>query len=109
MRKVPLIYASPDEAAPTAAKIIIGTLEQPAGGTAGTTYQDMVKTIPLIEKLEKLSENANHILLEDAEWEHLKARLELAPWTRNDKYVYHMLQEIMDAETCDNQGLKIVS
>ena len=77
-------------------KHILSMLESPKSKTGGTNYQEMVKIIPTIQKV---NDADGFLLLEDAEWEDLKERAETFGFTINHPVIYDMVDAIVNAET----------
>lgn len=72
-------------------------LAQPANGQA-TSYAEMVKTVPLIEKIEA-ARGKDSYLLEEEEWSLLCTRVRAANagFTRNGRAALEMCEAILNA------------
>ena len=83
----------------------IQILETPANGTA-TGYEELRRSVPLIEKLQRLEkEGAEIVLLEEAEWEYLCERVKTpGMFTTNSREVLDMCDKLLNAKPADIPG-----
>jgi len=78
-------------------KVWLEVLMSPSSG-AGTSFAEMRATVPLVEKLEAVSDDAESILLEDAEWQLLKDRIEShMSWTGNRREILDLCEAVTEA------------
>ena len=80
---------------------IVGLLKSPKDPQRGATIDEIRKTIPVLDKFEQVKypdTGDTEIVLEDAEYDILKDRVETARFTRIDSELIEMVDAINDAE-----------
>jgi len=74
--------------------LIEGAIRVPLDREKGATIDEMRKGIRILDALDR----AKGILeLEDADWEHLKQKVEKAPWVSVDRRFVQFYDDIMEA------------
>lgn len=96
MRYVPLRTVEvPDGEAFVYADAIRMVIRQPLDKQAGVTIDEMRKGIRLLDKLDAATDDT--LALEDADWEHLKAKLEVMTWGIVDRDLLEFIDAVLNA------------
>ena len=85
----------------TYATVVVNILKQPKDAEKGASYDEMSHIVPILTKFESVGPledgQEKEILLEEAEWELVCERIEIAPFQQNTKQVYTMIKSIVEA------------
>lgn len=73
-------------------------LKRPEDPSAGATYAELEKVVPIIRMLTELPEDADHILLEEAQFEEVCRRVKIAPWGAIEPALLDFIEDVLYAE-----------
>lgn len=77
-------------------EIYRNALSTPESGD-GTDYEEMMRVLPILEKLNHVKVD-EHVLLEEAEYKELSKRVKAMKFTMNDKALLALVEHVINAE-----------
>ena len=93
MKRIELKRLGPDPIVDYA-EVIENVIKRPLNPQAGAGIAEMRQSLRVLDALSQ----ANGVLeLEDADWEHLKLKLEAQPWNVIDQRVVDLVDEVTNA------------
>src|SRR5262245_4350893 len=76
-------------------EVIEQVLRMPLDRQSGATIEEMRRGIRVLDALEAAENNV--LALEDADWEHLKLKVEHMPWGFVDRRLVHFRDDVCEA------------
>ena len=100
LRHLPDPRLEPDDPQYAAALIdyrtlVEAALRNPLDRQTGATIPEMRQSIRVLDALDRTEDEV--LVLEDADWQHLKAKVEKMPWAMVDRRVLQFCDDIIDA------------
>lgn len=85
---------------------LLEIIKQPTGGMGrgvGITVEDMRRDIRLLDAIEA-AEDGGTVALEDADWSHLKRKVEAFPFAFSDKRILDLCEDVFNAPQTAEKG-----
>jgi hypothetical protein len=105
MRTIPLrsVQATEGGAALVYAEAIRTVIRQPLDTNRGVSIDEMRKGIRILDKLDEAEKvNDGQLSLEDADYEHLKQKIEAMSWGMVDRHLLEFIDSVLAAEVPAN-------
>jgi hypothetical protein len=104
MRHIPLrtIQATPESAPLVYADAIRQVIRQPLDPQRGVSIEEMRRGIRILDKLDAAGATLD---LEDADWEHLKQKVEGMSWGMVDRHLLEFIDIVLGAADAHSNGL----
>jgi hypothetical protein len=78
----------------TSREVILQVVRRPLDPQKGADVEEMRKGIRILDALDRAN---GELELEDADWEHLKAKTLAMPWGMVDRRILQFIEDVIDA------------
>lgn len=97
------VQATDSSAALVYADAIRTVIRQPLDTNRGVSIDEMRKGIRILDKLDEAEKtNSGQLSLEDADYEHLKQKIEAMSWGMVDRHLLEFIDTVLSAEVPAN-------
>lgn len=106
MKQIPLLVVVQTDNASELnyAEAIRTVIRQPLDQQRGVSIEEMRKGIRILDKLDA---STSYLELEDADWEHLKAKIEAMQWGMVDRHLLEFIDAVLNAPLVSSNGVVV--